>query len=106
MQDEDRAVRQVYAITSAAVSRAVAACRPSGPLQSTEKIAVTAKLASQPQHLHVSGPSSVSTLLGYGPGNSMKAAGILTTWCLLQSQTQAERLQMPRRCCLQKLGPQ
>ena len=60
MQDEDRTGRQVYAITSAAVSRAIAACRPSGSLQSIEKIVVTAKLAPQQQHLHVSGASSVS----------------------------------------------
>ena len=62
--DGEAARRQAFAVTAAAVSRAIAACRPLGTLQNTERVVVTAKLAPQQQHLQVSGMSEAPSYAG------------------------------------------
>lgn len=46
---------QVYAITAAAAASAIASCRPSGPLQSTQEVAVWAKYSAERHVLEVTG---------------------------------------------------
>ena len=45
-------------ILSAAMSRAISACRPVGLLQKLEKVAVTVRLDSSEHQVHVSGENS------------------------------------------------
>ena len=46
---------QVYTITAAAVARAIASCRPSGPLQDTQKVVVSAKYSAEQRDVQVTG---------------------------------------------------
>ena len=50
--------KQIYAITAAAAARAIASCRPSGPLQSTQTVDVSATYSAQRHVLEVEGVRS------------------------------------------------
>ena len=51
----DKECKQIYAITAAAAARAIASCRPSGPLQSTQTVDVSVTYSAQRHVLEVEG---------------------------------------------------